>query len=172
MSRFAVIILVFVGILVICSGCVSTPEKSNVTVSIPATPASVSPLLTAATPTTCPPPGGNSSSWILINPVANHVEGDPFVITGMTSLAPGTILSVSVVQSQTMANKRRPETYTDVRGSATVRQGNCTANTWAFSENLTTLMPFYYSIYVTAENETIEANYVGFTILDNQTYNY
>ena len=94
------------------------------------------------------------------------------MLTGTTSLAPGTILSVSVVQSQTMANKRRPETYTDVRGSATVRQGNCTANTWTFSENLTTLMPFYCSIYVTAENETIDANYAGFTILDNRTYNY
>lgn len=94
------------------------------------------------------------------------------MINGTTSLAPGTILSVFVHQSQTMANKRRPETYMDVRGSALVRQGNCTANTWAFSENLTTLMPFYYSIYITAENKTLEANYAGFTVLDNRTYNY
>jgi hypothetical protein len=171
MSRYAVIILVLAGILVMCTGCVSTPEKSNVPVSIPVTPAPATPSLTDATSATCPP-AGNSSPWILLDPVADHVVGDPFMLTGTTSLAPGTILSVSVVQSQTMANKRRPETYTDVRGSATVRQGNCTANTWTFSENLTTLMPFYYSIYVTAENETIDANYAGFTILDNRTYNY
>lgn len=94
------------------------------------------------------------------------------MITGTTSLAPGTILSVYVVQTPPSANKKLPWAYTDVRGSATVRQGNCTANTWTFSENLTTLMPCSYSIYVTAEKETIEANYVGFTILDNKTYNY
>jgi hypothetical protein len=172
MSRSMFLILVLAGFFILCTGCVSAPEKNNVTISIPAIPAMVSPSLTAATPAICPLREGNNSPWILINPVADHVVGDPFVINGTTSLAPGTTLSVFVVQSQTMANKRRPETYTNVRGSATVLQGNCTANTWTFSENLTTLMPFYYSIYVTAENETIEANYAGFTILDNRTYNY
>ena len=107
-----------------------------------------------------------------MDPVADHVVGDPSAINGTTSLAPGTILSVYVVQTQPSANKKLPWAYTNVRGSATVRQGNCTENTWAFSENLTTLMPCSYSIYVTAENEMIEANYAGFTILDNKTYNY
>ena len=172
MSRFATIILVLFGMLVICSGCVSSPEKSNVVPSLSATPAPDSSLRTAATPTICPSIWDNSSFWILINPVANHVKGEAFVITGMTSLPPGTILSVSVVQTQPSANERRPETYTDVRGSAMVSQGNCTANTWAFSKNLTTLMPFSYSVYVTAKNETIESNYAEFAILDNQTYNY
>ena len=81
------------------------------------------------------------------------------------------ILAVGIYQTQPSANKKLPWAYTDVRGSATVRTANCTTNTWAFSENLTTLMPCLYSIEVSAENATITANQ-EFTILDNRTYNY
>jgi len=113
----------------------------------------------------CPSPA-NTTPWIHLEPVADHSVGDNFSLTGTTNLESGTILSVFVHQSPASANKKKA--YTDVRGTAVVRSGACNVNTWSFSDDLTTLLPSPYSIYVTAENATVEANLVQFYIVDDR----
>jgi hypothetical protein len=118
-----------------------------------------------ATPTVCPPLG-NTSPWIHLNQVADHIVGEKFALRGTTNLKPGELLTVSVYQTPVSPTKKYSSEFTEVQGHTLVKEGNCTANTWSFSENLTTLRPCLYSIYVTAENATIGANLVQFNIID------
>ena len=160
-------LLIVTVVLVVCMGCVSEQSPDNQTI-IPLTSPTTNPAgIITATPTVCPPTE-NSTPWIHLDPVADHVAGENFSISGTTNLEAGGILSVSIFPYQPSPNKRRYYDFTEIHGNAIVRNGNSSTNTWSFSEGLTTLMPGYYVINVSAENETIVTSVWGdFNILDN-----
>lgn len=162
-SGFTLIIIA--GLFISCIGCVSTSPRDNQTTGPHANQTSIPVSVHEVTPTECPLPG-NTSQWIHLDLVTDHFVGEKFILTGTTNLKRGERLSVFVYQSPPRHNKKLPSEFTDVRGSAIVQQGDCNTSTWSFSDNLTTLRPSLYTIYVTAENATVEANLVQFNIVD------
>lgn len=174
MMKYRELTLFFImGLLISCVGCISTSSHDNLTIH---TQTSLTPVSGSTTsgvvPTVCPPLG-DASPWIHLEPVADHIVGENFILTGTTNLKSGENLSVFIYQSPPSPNKKMPSEFTDVRGSAIVRTGDCYVNTWSFSDNLATLRPSLYTTQVRAmKNTTIEANLVQFIIIDNRTYAY
>ena len=166
-SVAVVLMLVMVAVL-LAAGCAGQPTSSNTTANYSVTVAQ-SILITQPEQSTCSI-SGNTTPYIIINPTGTHNARDIFEINGTTNLKRGERLSVFVYQSPPSPNKKYPSEFTDVRGHAIVQQGDCTMNTWIFSDNLTTLRPSLYTIVVTAKNATVEANLEQFNIIDNQTY--
>ena len=161
-------LLLIIGLLISCMGCTSASYHNNRTIASPTTLTPFPSSVSGATFATCPP-SENSSPWIHLDPVTDHVAGEKFDLTGTTNLKRGEILSVLVYQSPPSPNKKMPSEFTDVRGSVVVQMGDCNANTWSYSDNLTTLRPSLYTIDVTAENATTEANLVQFNIIDSRS---
>jgi len=152
------LLLLFIGgLLILCSGCISTNSHDNLTTNPPLTTASLN-TNSEAMPTTCPT-SANTTPWIRMDPVADHVAGENFSITGTTNLKIGERLSVSVSAYQPSANKKKSYDFFEVHGDATVRTENCSTNTWSFSDGLTTLRPASYLIIVTADNQTVSGGF-------------
>lgn len=155
MAKFPTLLLLFLGgLFILCIGCLSMNSHDNVTTG------AYTPLTTAslnsnrdATPTTCPT-SGNITPWIRLDPVVDHIVGENFSITGTTNLNIGERLSVSISAWQPRANKKSSYDFFKVNGDAIVATGNCSMNTWSFSDNLTTLRPASYIIIITADNQT------------------
>jgi hypothetical protein len=166
----AVALMLVIGAVLLAAGCAGQPTSANTTANNSVTVAQ-SILVTQPEQSTCSI-SGNTTPYIIINPTGTHNAGDVFEINGTTNLKRGERLSVFVYQSPPSPNKKYPSEFTDVRGHTLVQQGDCTTNTWIFSDNLTTLRPSQYTIDVTAENATIEANPEQFNIIDNQTYDH
>jgi len=169
LKSFELIILLIAMALIVCAGCTSinhNDDKIPDTQTIPMTSAASTIKIT---PTGCPSLE-NSSPWIHLDRVADHTAGDFFVLRGTTNLETGEILSVFVFQSPPSPNKKMPSGFTEVRGITVVQRGNCHGNIWSFSDNLTILRPSLYTVYVTAENATVEANLMQFNIIDNRTF--
>lgn len=139
----------------LCIGCISTNPHDNLTTStnIPLTTASLN-SNSEVRPTTCPT-SGNTTPWIRLDPVIDHVAGENFNITGTTNLKIGERLSVSISAWRPSANKMSSYDFFKVDGDTIVRMGNCSMNTWSFSDGLTTLRSASYIIIVTADNQTI-----------------
>jgi len=163
-------LLLVAAVLVACMGCVSEHSPDNQTIILQTSP-TINPVgIITATPTICPPLG-NTTPWIHLDPVADHITGENFSITGTTNLKSGEILSVSIFPYQPSANKKRSYAFTEIEGNTIVRTGNGSTNTWSFSDGLTTLIPSYYVINVTAKNETLMTSVWGdFNILENRRY--
>ena len=162
-------LLFMVAVLVACMGCASghSPDKQTI---LPQTSPPIDPAgILTVTPTLCPPTG-NITPWIHLDPVADHIAGENFSITGTTNLKAGEILSISIVPYQPSANKRRYYDFTEIHGNAIVGCGNDSTNTWSFSTGLPHLISGYYIVDVTGENATFNASTGGdFNILDNRT---
>ena len=160
MMKHPTLLLLFIGgLLILCTGCISTNSYDNLTTSTN-TPLTTASLITnsEAVPTTCPT-SANITPWIRMDPVADHVAGENFSITGTTNLKIGERLSVSVSAYQPSANKKKSYDFFEVHGDTIVRMGNCSTNTWSFSDGLTTLRSASYLIVVTAENQTISGDF-------------
>lgn len=156
-----ILLLVVGGILVFFAGCISTNSQDNLT-------AGAYPLPTTAAannvvvPTICPVPG-NTSPWIQVDPVAlNHSTGEPLELSGTTNIKTGEKLRVYIVPPYRFGMVRtNVEQKCDTRDGVTsiIQRGNCSTNTWSFSDsNLTgTLSPSCpsYTIIITDINNTI-----------------
>jgi hypothetical protein len=160
--------LLLIGILLIlCTGCISENSHDNLANSTKTTQTTAPPNSSNnATLTICPTPG-NTTPWIHLDPVTDHGVGENFSIGGTTNLKAGEVLSVFITPYQPSANKKRSYEFTEVEGNTIVMTGNCSTNTWSFSDGLTTLTSGYYIINVTAENETLQTSVWGdFNILE------
>ena len=148
----------------LCTGCISTNSHDNLTTGTytPLTTASLN-TNSEARPTTCPT-SANTTPWIRLDPVADHVAGENFSITGTTNLKIGERLSVSIYPYQPSPNQKRSYEFTKIDGNTSIRTGNCSINTWSFSDGLTTLRSSYYIITVTADNKTIMADAGDFNL--------
>ena len=165
--KFALLLVAVV--LVACMGCVSEHSPDNQTIILQTSPTTNPVGIITATPTICPPLG-NTTPWIHLDPVTDHIAGENFSITGTTNLKAGEILSVSIFPYQPSANKRRYYDFTEINGNAIVGCGNDSTNTWSFSMGLPHLISGYYIVEVTGENATFNASTGGdFNIIDNRT---
>jgi hypothetical protein len=110
--------------------------------------------LPSATPavTSCPP-GTNRSPFILVNPVSSPYAGDPFAITGTTTLAPGQELRYSVFALvSATANVTSAKLVSAV---TTVSSGNCGINTWSVDGVIE--IPGDYFIGISNNENTVSA---------------
>lgn len=110
--------------------------------------------LPSATPavTSCPS-GTNQSPFILVNPVRSQYVGEPFAITGTTSLAPGEELRYSVfalVSATTNVTSAKL-----VSSATTVSAGSCGINTWSVDGVIE--IPGDYFIGITNNENTVSA---------------
>jgi hypothetical protein len=163
------LLLLLAGVVIVSVGCISPDSHDNLITNSQNT-LTISQILTTngTTPMVCQP-AENATPWIHIEPVDDHNVGENFSLKGTTNLNSGEGLSIFVYQSPPSPNKKLPSEYTDVSGVATVRTGECDINIWTFSENLTTLRPSLYTTQVrAANNATIEANLVQFSIIDDR----
>ena len=75
------------------------------------------------------PPAGNTLPYIRVNPVSDQYAGEPFTITGTTSLAAGEELRYSIFAivsaTSNMTSARLVSSSTPVSG------GSCGTNTWS-----------------------------------------
>jgi hypothetical protein len=86
--------------------------------------------LPSATPavTSCSP-GTNTSPFIRVNPVSNQYVGEPFAITGTTSLAAGEELRYSIFGI--LSGTTNITSAKLVSSATTVSAGKCGTNTWS-----------------------------------------
>jgi len=151
----------------VCTGCISPNSHDNLTTA---------PINTTsnAIPTTCPT-SGNNISWIQVDPIPlNHTAGEPLVITGTTNIKIGERLYVSILPPYRFGMVRtNVKQYCDrwEGETAVIQQGNCSVNTWSFSDsNLTrTLSPSCpaYTVIVSVTNSTINGGEDEIRIVSN-----
>ena len=168
-------LLLIGGLFISCAGCISMSSHENI--SIPAQTPPTTATLTmphGVSPAVCPT-SGNTSPWIQVDPIAlNHTVGEPLKITGTTNIKIGERLHVYILPPYRFGSVRtNVKQYCDSWDGETdfVRQGNCSANTWSFSDNnLTrTLSPSCpaYTVIVSVTNSTINGGEDEIKIVSN-----
>ena len=110
--------------------------------------------LPSATPTgtTCTPVT-DTSRYIRINPVSDQYTGEPFAITGTTSLAAGEDLRYSIFAI--ISGTTNVTSAKLVSSSTTVSGGSCGINTW-FVEGMIAI-PGDYFIGISTSDNTVSA---------------
>ena len=118
--------------------------------------------LPSATPavTSCPP-GKNTSPFIKVNPVSSQYTGEPFAITGTTSIAAGEELRYSIfalVSGTTNITSAKL-----VSSATTVSAGKCGTNSWSVDGVIE--IPGDYFIGISNNANTVSA-VKRFTVLE------
>jgi hypothetical protein len=99
------------------------------------------------------PPGTNATPYIHINPVSDQDAGEPFTISGTTSLAAGEELRYSIFAIiPTTGNITSARL---VSSSITVSAGSCRTNTWSVEGVIK--VPGDYFIGISSNDNTISA---------------
>ncbi len=127
--RPTLVLMLLVGVLVLAAGCTAGSESRINQVSV------------------------NTTPWITIDPVENHVIGDKFIISGTTNLAPGDVLLVTLDRTDPayLARMRASEVERSVMpAEITVMNGTPGNNTWQFSVNTEWLEQDRYMVNVIA----------------------
>ncbi len=94
--------------------------------------------------------GGNAAAQeTAINEIGMVAAGETLTISGTTNLAPGNHLLVTVTPvGFEPTNKSAPGGTGGTSGTAVVREGNATANTWSFEVDTTGFRPGEYIVTV------------------------
>jgi hypothetical protein len=168
------LLLLFIGgLLMVCTGCLSTNSHENLTMTIQTLPTTATLTMPhGVSPAVCPT-SGNTSPWIQVDPIAlNHTVGEPLVITGTTNIKNGEKLRV-YVWPPIRGIRTRGEQYCGSWEGETdlIQPGNCSVNTWSFSNiNLTRTLPPScpsYTVIVTDTNNTISGGEDYIRIISN-----
>jgi hypothetical protein len=119
--------------LTFCFGKSMTP--SRVPLALVLVMAAVLLAAGCSAPQVCPPQT-NTTPWILINPIGDHVAGDELVISGITNLPPGTGLDIWVHELYHTCPLGGHCEFFEKTGYLSVSPGTCGVNTWSFATNL------------------------------------
>jgi hypothetical protein len=100
---------------------------------------SLTPTITA-----CPPPAGNTSSWIRVNPLSDQYVGEEFTVSGTTNLAAGEELVYSIFAiGSTGGNITAAKMASS---SITVSEGSCRTNTWSVDGRIQVPGGYFFGI--------------------------
>jgi hypothetical protein len=96
------------------------------------------------TMTACPPPAGNTSPWIRVNPLSDQYAGEEFTVSGTTNLAAGeelvySIFAIGSTGSNITAAKM-------ASSSIIVSEGSCGTNTWSVDGQIEIPGAYFFGI--------------------------
>ncbi|MDD5188991.1 MAG: hypothetical protein PHF57_12370 [Methanoregula sp.] len=175
MNRIHTKILIFfvVVCILITSGCVSQNKTGNTSgISANAT----DPTLVQ---TPCPPTSGNTTPYIIIDPIATHNVGDVFEITGTTNLGVDTEIFLSLLEPMLWKmswdeTDIRNYQYSGSSGYVKVQNGACGTNFWSFPINLSGYFnPYSYTVDIEQEsNHSVQNRTIFFLNLDRSKILY
>ncbi len=158
MKKYQVIVLVLLLIVesIIIAGCVTPNILKN----------------TTTLPTQCPPTSANATSYIIINPIGNHIVGDVFEINGTTNLDVNSTIKIGigVPPSSGGSPPRISYYYSTITGYATLQNATCGSNSWLYSVNLSGFhAPIKYLLTVWEEPNYSATNTTRFFVNPDQT---
>jgi hypothetical protein len=139
-------------VLLFATGCIEQPAYGNVTAAPDTATVSSSTAILQPVQTQCPL-SGNTTPWIIINPISNHYIGDVFEINGTTNL--GIDEKVLVYVTGRVLSVPYPgvagTTY-GTNGTARIWCGNSGINFWNFSVNSSRFNTNFYFVQVETRN--------------------
>ena len=166
MTRIHTKILIFFCIVcvLLTTGCFSQNPNLNSSGSN----GTNTPVLTVV-PTQCPPASGNTTPYIIINPIGNHTVGDVFEINGTTNLG---VDSKIVLNLQEQLVSSLPAKYYPLSGTfgcVTIQKNRFGPNSWSYPVNLSGYQPWKYITEIWEEsNYTATYNTTRFSVYPNQ----
>lgn len=164
-----VALCIVIGSVLLVAGCIERqPAFGNSTANETVT-STPSTLITQTVQTQCISVSGNSTPWIIINPISDHYVGDVFEINGTTDLEVNNLITVNVYQSHFIRTPRNISyDYTGLWKNITIQGDHCGINTWSFTANISDFNPEEYFAEVTSINPSA-TNRSVFKVLNAST---
>jgi hypothetical protein len=151
--------IVMVAVLLaalLAAGCINQLDFKNNTSNSTTIVTQSSPI-TQTDKTQCPPLSGNTTPYIIINPVNNHIVGDVFEINGTTNFRVTNSVKIDIYQSHFSTEPQNsPHRYTGLSKNVTIQDDNCGVNRWSFLANTSNLLPDEYIVDVTSVNPFVK----------------
>jgi hypothetical protein len=90
-----------------------------------------------------------AEGYISIDPVADHVSGEPFTITGTTNMSAGEEILVEIYSPDRMLGPKGT-LYSGSVGTVKILKGNDGTNSWSYAVTPSDLKPDKYSVVVSS----------------------
>jgi hypothetical protein len=168
-SRVPLALVLMMVAVLLAAGCAGQTGGDGISTAPHTIPLTPSTLIGQPDQTLCPMSSVNTTPYIVINPVSDHIIGDVFEINGTTNLESDSMIKIEIYQSHFyLEPKNVPHVYTGLSGNATIHRDNCGMNAWSFRTNSSVLSPAKYSLIVSAENIPIK-NLSEFSLFPSNT---
>jgi hypothetical protein len=162
----AVALMLVIVALLLAAGCIrGQPAFDNTTANGTAA-VNPSTLITQPVQIQCPPVFGNTTPYIIINPIGHHDTGDTFEINGTTNLGVNSKILFELWEPRLLElppdrniteTATIPYQYFSISGYVKIENGSCGENFWSYTVNLPgNHAPWHreYSVSVSVKGES------------------